>query len=97
MRFRVLGPLEIDSADGLVIVSGQRLRALLTAQLLQPNTVVSIDRLVDALSGSLEIRTVSRTSPNSVIRTNTDRRRCRSIPTNCRPSYDSLTGASSNR
>ena len=51
MRFRVLGPLEIDSADGLVVVSGQRLRALLTALLLQPNTVVSTDRLVDALWG----------------------------------------------
>jgi DNA-binding SARP family transcriptional activator len=51
VRFRVLGPLEIDSADGSVIVSGQRLRALLTALLLQPNTVVSTDRLVDALWG----------------------------------------------
>ena len=48
-------------------------------------------------SGSLEIRTVSNVSPVSVIRTSTDRRRCRSIPTNCLPSYDSLTGASSSR
>ena len=36
-------------------------------------------------SGSLEIRTVSSRSPVSVIRTSTDRRRCRSIPTICRP------------
>ena len=46
-------------------------------------------------SGSLEIRTVSSRSPVSVIRTSTDRRRCRSIPTICCPAYDSLTGASS--
>jgi predicted ATPase/DNA-binding SARP family transcriptional activator len=51
MRFRVLGPLEIDSDDGPVVVSGQRPRALLTALLLRPNTVVSADRLVDALWG----------------------------------------------
>ncbi len=43
-------------------------------------------------SQSLEIRTVSRRCPVSVIRTNTDRRRCRSIPTMCRPSYAPLTG-----
>jgi hypothetical protein len=42
-------------------------------------------------SGSLEIRTVSSRSPVSVIRTNTDRRRCRSIPTICLPSYAPLT------
>ena len=42
MRFRVLGPLEIETDDGPVVVSGQRPRALLTALLLQPN-----DRRVD--------------------------------------------------
>ena len=41
--------------------------------------------------GSLLIRTVSRRSPVLVIRTSTDRRRCRSIPTICRPSYAPLT------
>ena len=51
MRFRVLGPVEIESEDGPVVVSGQRLRALLTALLLQPNSVVSTDRLVEALWG----------------------------------------------
>jgi DNA-binding SARP family transcriptional activator len=51
MQFRVLGPLEIESDDGPVVVSGRRPRALLTALLLQPNTVVSTDRLVDALWG----------------------------------------------
>jgi DNA-binding SARP family transcriptional activator len=51
VRFRVLGSVEIESEDGPVVVSGQRLRALLTALLLQPNTVVSTDRLVEALWG----------------------------------------------
>ena len=51
MRFRVLGSVEIESEDGPVVVSGRRLRALLTALLLQPNTVVSTDRLVEALWG----------------------------------------------
>ena len=40
-------------------------------------------------TGSLSIRTVSRTSPAPVIRTITDRRRCRSIPT-----YSRSIGAS---
>ena len=48
-------------------------------------------------SGSFEIRTVSNRCPASVIRTSTDRRRCRSIPTICLPAYCSLTRASSNR
>ena len=51
MRFRVLGSVEIEGEEGPVVVSGRRLRALLTALLLQPNTVVSTDRLVEALWG----------------------------------------------
>jgi hypothetical protein len=51
--------------------------------------ITSVDRF-----RSLRIRTVSNRSPDSVIRTITDRRRCRSIPTTCRPAYSSLTGAS---
>src|SRR3954453_11851803 len=43
------------------------------------------------------MRPWSSRSPVSVIRTSTDRRRCRSIPTICCPSYAPLTGASSNR
>ena len=51
MRFKVLGPLEIESDDGPVPIVGQRPRALLTALLLQPNAVVPSERLVDALWG----------------------------------------------
>ena len=49
--FRVLGPLEVEGDDGPIAISGQRPRALLTALLVQPNAVVSTDRLVDALWG----------------------------------------------
>ena len=51
MRFKVLGPLEVEGDDGPVPSSGQRPRALLTALLLQPNAVVPTDRLVDAVWG----------------------------------------------
>ena len=44
-------------------------------------------------TGSLTIRTADSCSPDSDWRTITDRRRCRSIPTNCLPSYSSI-GAS---
>ena len=51
MRFRVLGPLEIEGGSGPVTVSGQRARALLTALLLSPDAVVSLERIVDSLWG----------------------------------------------
>jgi len=41
---------------------------------------------------SLTMRTVSSTSPPAVVRTITDRRRCRSMPTNCCPAYPSTRG-----
>jgi hypothetical protein len=41
-------------------------------------------------AGLMVIRTVSSLRPSSVIRTITLRRRCRSIPTTCRPSYASV-------
>src|SRR6266568_1385949 len=44
--------------------------------------------------GLLVIFAVPRRRPSSVIRTSTLRRRCRSIPTTCRPSYAVSIGAS---
>src|ERR1044072_8293043 len=52
MRFRVLGPLEVETDDGPVVVAGRRPRALLVVLLLQPGAVVSTDRLMDALWGA---------------------------------------------
>jgi predicted ATPase/DNA-binding SARP family transcriptional activator len=51
MRFKVLGPLEVEADHGPIVIVGQRLRALLTALLLQPNDVVVPERLVDAIWG----------------------------------------------
>ena len=51
MRFRVLGPLEIER-DGLVLDLGARKqRALLALLLTSPNRVVTTDRILDALWG----------------------------------------------
>jgi predicted ATPase/DNA-binding SARP family transcriptional activator len=51
MRFKVLGPLEIEGDDGSVPIVGQRLRALLTALLTRPNEVVATARLIEAIWG----------------------------------------------
>ncbi|PZS18781.1 MAG: AfsR/SARP family transcriptional regulator [Pseudonocardiales bacterium] len=51
MQFRILGPLEVV-ADGVPIaVGGPKPRALLAALLIQPGTVVSTDRLMQAIWG----------------------------------------------
>ena len=49
--FRVLGPLAVEGDDGPIEIPGDRPRALLTALLLQPNAIVSADRLVDIVWG----------------------------------------------
>ena len=51
MLFRVLGPLEVETGTGAVPLAGQRSRALLTALLVEPNTVVPVYRLVELLWG----------------------------------------------
>jgi DNA-binding SARP family transcriptional activator len=51
MMFRVLGPLQAEADDGPIPLPGQRPRALLTALLLEPNSVVPVHRLVEALWG----------------------------------------------
>ena len=51
MMFRVLGPLEVEPDAEWITLSGARLRALLTALLMQPNTVVPSYRLAEAVWG----------------------------------------------
>ena len=51
MMFRVLGPLQVETDEGPITLPGQRPRALLTALLLEPNAVVPVHRLVEALWG----------------------------------------------
>jgi DNA-binding SARP family transcriptional activator/streptogramin lyase len=51
MEFRVLGPLELRDGDASVRLGGTKQRALLALLLLRANTVVSKERLIDALWG----------------------------------------------
>ncbi len=52
MRFRILGPLEVEDDDGrLITIGGPQLRGLLGVLLLHPNRVVSSDRLVEHVWG----------------------------------------------
>src|SRR5688572_7555925 len=49
MEFRILGPLEVLDDGRRVDLGGAKQRALLAVLLLNPNQVVSTDRLIDAL------------------------------------------------
>jgi DNA-binding SARP family transcriptional activator len=49
MEFRILGPLEVISDGKSLDLGGAKQRALLAMLLLNPNQVVSRDRLIDAL------------------------------------------------
>ncbi|GAB3890736.1 hypothetical protein GCM10029964_062750 [Kibdelosporangium lantanae] len=51
MRFRVLGPLEVIGAAGRLLFA-PRQRIVLSMLLLEPNRVVSVERLVDAVWGT---------------------------------------------
>ncbi|MEA2353448.1 MAG: eukaryotic-like serine/threonine-protein kinase [Thermoleophilaceae bacterium] len=51
MDFRILGPLEVATPDGVAPIGGAKQRALLAILLLNANEVVSSDRLIDALWG----------------------------------------------
>src|SRR5829696_7529584 len=48
-QFRLLGPLEVRRDEALLVVGSAKQRTLLAALLLEPNTVVGLDRLIDAL------------------------------------------------
>lgn len=51
MEFRILGPLEVAGASGLLSLGGPKQRALLGMLLLEAGAVVSTDRLLAALWG----------------------------------------------
>ncbi|HEU5471238.1 MAG TPA: AfsR/SARP family transcriptional regulator [Actinophytocola sp.] len=51
MRFGILGPLEVWDRDQLVGIGGPQQRALLAVLLLNANSVVSVERLIDQLWG----------------------------------------------
>jgi DNA-binding SARP family transcriptional activator len=51
MRFLILGPLEVRGEDGVVALSGAKLRGLLAVLLLHANEPVRAERLALALRG----------------------------------------------
>ena len=51
LRFRILGPLEVEGDGGEIRLGGRKPRALLALLLLHPNEVVPADRLIDELWG----------------------------------------------
>ena len=52
MDFRVLGPLQVADGDRMVALGGPMQRAVLALLVLEPNRVVSMDRLIDGLWGA---------------------------------------------
>ena len=58
-EFRILGPLEVDSAGGPIALGGKRQRALLAALLLEAGRVVPTDRLIHDLWGERPPRTAA--------------------------------------
>jgi DNA-binding SARP family transcriptional activator len=50
-RYRLLGPVEVESPDGPVALDGHRQRLLLAVLLLEPGRPLSTDRLCDVLWG----------------------------------------------
>src|SRR5205823_4209865 len=51
MEFRILGPLEVWEGDRALSLGGAKQRAVLAILLIQPNRVVSADRLIELLWG----------------------------------------------
>jgi DNA-binding SARP family transcriptional activator len=68
LRFRVLGPLQVDRDSVPVDVVGQRQRAVLTILLLEANRLVPFDRIVDRLWGERPPRTATTSLHNAISR-----------------------------
>jgi DNA-binding SARP family transcriptional activator len=66
LEFRILGPLEVADDGEQVQLHGQKQRALLALLLLEPNRVVSTDRIIDSLWGEEPPRTAATSLQNFV-------------------------------
>jgi DNA-binding SARP family transcriptional activator len=64
--FRILGPLEVETEDGLLALGGQKQRALLGLLLMRVGEVIATDRLVDQLWGEQPPRTATTSLQNHV-------------------------------
>lgn len=67
LEFKILGPLEVATAEGPLALQGQKQRALLGLLLMHVGEVVSIDRLTDALWGEQPPRTATTSLQNMVV------------------------------
>jgi DNA-binding SARP family transcriptional activator len=61
LKFRILGPLEVDSESGPVVLAGIKLRVVLVVLLLHPNESVHAERLALALWGQDAPATAAKT------------------------------------
>jgi DNA-binding SARP family transcriptional activator len=68
MRFRVLGPLEVDTDGGPIALGGQKERLLLALLLARPNQVVPVETLVRGLWGERPPRSAGKTLQSHVVR-----------------------------
>jgi WD40 repeat protein/DNA-binding SARP family transcriptional activator len=68
MRFRVLGPLEVEADDGPVVLGGPKERRLLAQLLVRPNQVVPVEALVQGLWGEHPPRSAPKTLQAHVVR-----------------------------
>jgi WD40 repeat protein/DNA-binding SARP family transcriptional activator len=68
MRFRVLGPLEVEADDGPVVLGGPKERLLLALLLARPNQVVSVEALIRGLWGEQPPPTAAKTLQSHVKR-----------------------------
>jgi len=66
LEFRILGPVEVTDDGAPLQLGGQKQRALLALLLLNPNRVVSTDRIMDALWGEQLPRTAATSLQNFV-------------------------------
>jgi hypothetical protein len=68
MRFQVLGPLEVETDNGPVVLGGQKERLLLAQLLTRPNQVVPVETLVRGLWGEQPPPTAVKTLQSHVKR-----------------------------
>jgi YVTN family beta-propeller protein len=68
MRYRVLGPLEVETDNGPVTLGGQKERLLLALLLTRPNQVVPVEALIEGLWGVDPPATAAKTLQSHVVR-----------------------------
>jgi YVTN family beta-propeller protein len=68
MRYRVLGPLEVENDHGPATLGGQKERLLLALLLARPNQVVPVEALVEGLWGEHPPPTAAKTLQSHVVR-----------------------------